>query len=281
MTPATAAFDAELVRVMRDLPAAPRVLVELGQLIRNPHTDSRDVVALLRQDSGLVARILQVANSAAYGRNEPVGSIEEAVASIGFGEVLRLVGAVAALQLADCDLRYHGMDCPRVRENALFTAVTMEKLAKVGGEDWRSCYTVGLLRSIGKIALERMTPGPKAVPYAGSDERDLDFWEIRTWGVSNCEVAERILLAWRLPHETVIAIKHHYRPAGKHNPVIHMLVLASCAAQDRGYGLPGEESLLRIGPENLAKAGLNEHEFRDACEHAQRVFQRLGSCVGG
>lgn len=265
---------------MRDLPAAPRLLVELGQLIRNPRADSRDVVALLKQDPGLVARIIRVANSAAYGRDEPAGSIEDAVASIGFGEVHRLVGVVATLQMADCDLPYHGVGCPRVRENALFTAVTMERLAEICGEDMRSCYTVGLLRSIGKIALGRMSPGRDAVPFGRSEEQDLDFWEVGTWGMSNCDVAERILLRWRLPHETVIAIKHHYRPAGKHNPIIHLLVLAACAAQDRGYGLPGEEPLLRIGPENFAKAGLNEQEFRCACEQAQRAFQRLGSCVG-
>ena len=116
----------------------------------------------------------------------------------------------------------------RLRENALFIAVTMEELAEQCGEEPRSCYTVGLLRSIGKMALEELAKDDPAVqPFAASGETELDVWEKNIWGMSNCDVAEKILVHWRLPHETVIAIKHHYHPAGKHNPVIHLLTLAA------------------------------------------------------
>lgn len=272
----TSISDADLVRVAQDLPAAPRLLVELGQLIRDPRVDSREVVALLRQDPALVARLICMANSAAYGRAEPAASLEEAVAGIGFREVHRLVGAVAATQLGDQRLEHYGVDGPRLLENALFVAVIMEELAEECGEEPRSCYTVGLLRSIGKMALELLAKGGAgASPFATSGETELDVWEKKTWGVNNCEVAEKILVHWRLPHETVIAIKHHYHPAGKHNPVIHMLTLAAGSAEDRCCGLPGEETLLKITPENFAKAGLNERTFQKASERAQRTFQRL------
>jgi HD-like signal output (HDOD) protein len=273
---ATAFSDTELIQVAQDLPSAPRLLVELGQLIRNPRTDSREIVALLRQDPALVARILRMANSAAYARAEPVGSLEEAVAGIGFREVHRLVGAVAATQLSDQHLPLYGVEGARLRENALFVAVIMEELAEECGEEPRSCYTVGLLRSIGKMALELLGQrDPSILSFAASGETALDAWEKETWGLTNCEVAEKILVHWRLPHETVIAIKHHYHPAGKHNPVIHLLTLATASAQDRCYGLPGEEAVIKITPENFTKGGLDERVFRQACERAQRTFQRL------
>ena len=273
---ATSFSDTELIRIAQELPAAPRLLVELGQLIRNPRTDSRDVVALLRQDPALVARIIRMANSAAYARAEPAGSLEEAVAGIGFGEVHRLVGAIAATQLADQKLPLYGVDGVRLRENALFVAVNMEELAELCGEEPRSCYTVGLLRSIGKMALELLGKrDPGTTLFADSGETALDAWEKKTWGLTNCEVAEKILLHWRLPHETVIAIRHHYHPSGKHNPIIHLLTLAAASAEDRLHGLPGEEALLRITPENFTKAGLDERTFIKAGERAQRTFQRL------
>lgn len=268
--------DAELIQVAQELPAAPRLLVELGQLIRDVRTDSREVVALLRQDPALVARIIRMANSAAYARAEPAGSLEEAVAGIGFREVHRLVGAVAATQLADQKLTLYGVDGVRLRQNALFVAVNMEEIAEECGEEPRSCYTVGLLRSIGKMALEQLgRRDPQVRPYAESGESELDTWEKKTWGIGNCDVAEKILVHWRLPHETVIAIKHHYRPAGKHNPVIHLLTLAAGSAEDRCYGLPGEEALLKITQENFVKAGLDQRTFLKAAERAQRTFQRL------
>ena len=273
--------DADLVRVAQDLPAAPRLLVELGQLIRDPRVDSREVVALLRQDPGLVARLIRMANSAAYARAEPAGSLEEAVAGVGFREVHRLVGAVAATQLADQRLDLYGVDGARMRENALFVAVTMEELAEECGEEARNCYTVGLLRSIGKMALDLLARRDPAVqPFATSGETELDVWEKKTWGMSNCDVAEKVLTHWRLPHETVIAIKYHYHPAGKHNPVIHLLALAAASAEDRCCGLPGEEPLLKITPENFTKAGLDERTFFKAGERAQRTYQRLHAAVG-
>lgn len=271
----------ELIRVAQDLPAGPRLLVELGQLIRNPGVDAADVIALLRQDASLVARILRMANSPAYARAEPAGSIEEAVASIGFREVHRLVGAVAATQLGEQKLRLYGVDGTQVRINALFVAVTMEELAEECGEEPRSCYTVGLLRSVGKMALELLAKNTLAVrSFAESGETDLDDWEKRTWGIGNCEVAEKILVHWRLPHETVIAIRHHYHTLGKHNPVIHLLKLAASSAEDRCHGLPGEEALLKITPDNFAKAGLDERVFQRACERAQRTFERLHAATG-
>lgn len=273
--------DTDLIRVAQDLPAAPRLLVELGQAIRNPNVDARDVTALLRQDSSMVSRLIRMANSAAYARAEPAGSIEEALACIGFREVHRLVGAVAATQLADVRATLYGVEGSQMRLNSLFSGVVMEELAEISGEEPRGCYTVGLLRSIGKMALERLTPadGP-AVPFAESGEKELDVWERNTWGVTNGEVGERILLHWRLPHETVTAIRDHYRPAQRHNPITHLLNLAAGAAEHRCYGLPGEETYWQFTPDNFLKSGVNASAFQTATERAQRTFQRLHVAVG-
>ena len=268
--------------VAQELPAAPRLLVELSQVIRHPRVDAAEITALLRQDPSLVARLIRMANSAVYGRAEPAGSIEEALACIGFREVHRLVGVVAASHLAEQRLGLYGVDGARLRENALFVAVIMEELAELAGEEPRSCYTVGLLRSIGKMALEQLA-GEEAAPvppFAASGESELDVWEQSVWGTTNCEVAERILLHWRLPHETVIAIRHHYHPANLHNPIIHLLNLAAGSAEHRCYGLPGEERFWQFMPENFAKAGIDPRKFQTATERAQRTFQRLHAAVG-
>lgn len=268
--------EIQLIQVAAELPAAPRLAVELGQAIRNPRIDAREITALLRQDPALVARLIRIANSAVYARAEPAGSLEEALACIGFQEMHRLVGAVAATQLADQKLEYYGIAGETLRANALFVAVIMEELAEATGEEPRGAYTVGLLRSVGKMALDRVARGSDAIPpFATSGETELDVWETRHWGMNNCRAAELILKHWRLPHETVTAVLHHYRPAGRHNPIIHLLSLAAGSAADRLYGLQGEAGYWKPTPENFAKAGINERGFQIASERAQRTFQRL------
>lgn len=277
---ASAFSDTDFLKVAQQLPTAPRLLVELSQIIRKPFVNTHEIVARLRQDAGLVSRLIAVANSAVYARAEPAGSIEEAVTAIGFREVHRLVGAIASRQLGDQPLELHGIGGARLRENALFVAVVMEELAEETGEEPRACYTVGLLRSIGKMALDRVARGGEIPPFGVSGETELAAWERKYWGVDNCRVAELILKNWRLPHETVIAIQHHYFPTGRHNPVIHLLALAAAAAQDRYFGLPGEESYLQVTPENFARAGITARGYQLACERAQRTFDRLHAAVG-
>ena len=272
--------ETEFRLVAQELPAAPRLLVEIGQLFRKPSVDVADITALLRQDTALVARLIRMANSAVYGRAEPAGSIEEALACIGFREVHRLIGVVAAAHLSDLPLKLYGIDCERLHQNSLFVAVIMEELAEEAGEDPGSCYTVDLLRSIGKMALDRLAEENPAQTFAASGETELDVWEQKNWGITNCEVAEKILLHWRLPQDTVVSIRHHYRPDHRHNPIIHLLNLAAGSAHDRLFGLPGEENFWKPTPENFAKAGLSERNFQRASERAQRTFQRLCATTG-
>jgi HD-like signal output (HDOD) protein len=273
--------DIEIHQIAAKLPTAPRLLVEFGQLMHHPHTGSDDIVALLRQDLPLVAQIIRMANSAAYAPAEPVGSLERALAVVGFAEVHRLVGVVAAAQLADQTMRLYPVDGAKLRLNSLFVAVLMEELARPAGERPRSCYTVGLLRTIGMMALERLAaPGAGIPPFRESGETVLTAWEQKHWGLTNMEAAEKILRHWRLPPATTVAIRHHCQPAGRHHPIIHLLTLAAAAAADRFYGIPGEETYWRLTPENFTKAGLDERGYHAACEQAQRKYEQLRIAVG-
>lgn len=263
----------------QQLSTAPRLLSELGRLVRAPETDANDVVALLRRDSSLVSRVLQMANSAAYARAEHIGSIEDAVVAVGFGEVHRLVGALASTQLADQPLPLHGIMPARCRENSLFVATVMEELGTRAELDAHACYTVGLLRTLGKSVLERAAQheGLQVPPFAASGEARVETWQRRYWGVDGWQVAATVLRHWQLPEEIVCAIEFHAHPEGRPEPVVHLLQIAAAyAAKDR-YALPGESP--RMDAETLKMAGLTMEQCRGALESAERTFMRLRSSV--
>jgi len=274
--------DQELLNAAKELPGAPRLLVELGILVNDPATDATEVTDLLKQDPSLAARIIRMANSAAYGRAEPVSSVEGAVTCVGFAEVHRLVGALAVTQLAEKPLEHYRLEPQRLREVSLFTAVLMEELAHYAGENPRRCYTLGLLRSVGIMALQILArqPGRQIPPFDSGTGQPLDEWEKTHWGIDNCEAAEVILREWRLPAETVSAVRHHYRPDGKQNPVIHLLALAAGAAYDRYQGLPGEEFYWNANHENFRMAGIDLKAFQLAGEKTQKTFARLEAALG-
>lgn len=273
--------DEELIEVAQGLPAAARLLVELGQLIRNPDTDTRDVTAVLRRDPALVSRLIRIANGATYARAEPAASLEEAVSCIGFAEVHRLVGALASAQQSEIKLSSYATDPALARHNALFVAIIMEQLAGLADEDPRAAYTIGLLRSIGRMVLDQVaTRYVGVIPYDSVKWPAIHEWEQEHWDRTSAEVSEKVLVHWRMPAETALAIRHHCQPGNKHNPMIHLLNLAAGAADHRSYGLPGEEGYWQFLPENFAKAGVDPKQFQRAAEAADRTFHRLIKATG-
>lgn len=67
----------------RRLPATRRNLLQLLAAVRNPETNTTDLVSLIEQDVGLSFRLLRFLNSATFGMPREVTSIERSVVLLG------------------------------------------------------------------------------------------------------------------------------------------------------------------------------------------------------
>jgi HD-like signal output (HDOD) protein len=266
-----------LLQIAQTFPSTPHILAELGLLLKNPNVELMDIALQLKRDPTLTARLIKLGNSAAFAQAEPVASVEVAINLAGFQEVHRLVGIAMMEQFGDSGLAAYGVPSRRLRENSLFTALLMEELARPADEDPRTAYTIGLLRSIGKVGLDRAArdfpPGDRysalPEPMAVSD------WEKSVFGITNNEAAATIMKSWRFPHETVKAISEHYAPAGRHLPLTHLLNLAANMADKIGYGLPGEEGYWLETEEVYRKAGVKMRDAKPFIDRAHAAFDRL------
>jgi HD-like signal output (HDOD) protein len=266
-----------LLHVVKALPAAPQILARLGHLRLDPNTDLADVCALLRCDAALTARIMRIANSPAYSAGKSFASIEQALARVGFGEIYKIAGFAAVTQMANQNLRLYGVTGPQLRENSLLTALMMEAIAESAGADAHEAHSAGLLRSTGKIALDGITRDSSlGISLDGMITGSLSEWEIGVAGLCNSEAAAFILNEWRFPVGIVAAIGYHYAPAtaSSARDLAHMLNLAAGAADRLGYGLPGEQSYWRLGPEILAEARISQEHLDEATRSA---FERFGN----
>lgn len=268
--------EERLLRVAQEFPVATQIMAELAPLLRDPDTDLADIATVLKRDMSLVSQLIRIANSAALAQSEPVATVENAVACIGCREVYRIVGLAALAKVPDTGLKLYGIDADRLRDNALLTALIMEEMGEPAGEDPRIAYTIGLLRPIGRIVLDRLAPDAGAPGGWNPDQApDLHAWELDHFGRSNPEVAEIVLQNWHFPHETRAAIRHHLAPAGRHLPLTHLLHLAAALAEKGGYGLPGETGAWTMAEETFAKAGLTEDNALRAAQYALVGFERL------
>lgn len=269
-----------LLHVAKSLPAAPRILAELGHLLIDPNSDMSVVTALLRRDTALTARIIRISNSAFYNVGHPYASLEEALARVGYMEVYRLTGFAAVSQVADKPLALYGVSGAEVRRNSLLTALLAEILAERVGIEARMAYTAGLMRSVGKIALDGAArSGPNRGTYPGISGGPLAKWEFGLAGIDNCEAAGIILKEWRFPAVIVAAVREHYLLRNEASPVAQLLNIAAGAAERGGHPFPGETDYWQPLPVALESVELTPEDVDEALQSALEQFDPVRAAV--
>lgn len=270
-----------LLRVAQAFPATPRVMADLGRLLRDPGANLLEVTALLKQDTTLAARLLRIANSVALGQAQHVGAIEDAAALIGLREIHRLVGAVTVDQFAQANYPLYGFSGPRLRDNALFVALLMEELALGARLDPHVAYATGLFRSTGKLALEKLAGTNHDVkPFHDGPGVGLELWEKHSFGITSNEATAVILQQWRFPNEIAQAIGRHFAVSTSQLPLAWLLNLASRVADERGFGLAGEAGYWADPVEAQQRCGLDPQRHLHAVERAAQSYDRLTRAIG-
>jgi HD-like signal output (HDOD) protein len=282
--PAAAPTTEAILRVAQKLPTNPAVLGKLQRLLANSDTDLDDICALLKRDLALSVRILRISNSPFYGSAAIRTSMEDAVGCVGYNEIYKVVGLTVASQIVSADLHFYGYKAERLWENFLCSALAMESVAQCVGLNPRSAYTIGLMRSIGKIALDRLAaesrPHPK--PYAQGAE-PLTKWEVRIFGCDSAAIGAVLLKGWNFAGETAAAVRQHYRPELEPIGSISSFALniAGRITEELGCGLPGEESYWDGFESKLEHAKLSESEYKMCVEETRVALDNVRLIVFG
>jgi HD-like signal output (HDOD) protein len=267
-----------IFQIARTLPATPKVLARLGELFLDINVGLDEVADLIKRDAALTARIIRISNSVVYGGSVRIGALEEAVNRVGFSEVHRLVGLITSNLLADRPLLYYGVTAEPLREHMLYTALACEALSEECGIDSRSAYTIGLMRTIGMLVLDRVAERLSGIPpYDHGRLGGYPVWEGIAFGLSNTEVAAMILADWHFPPEIVGAVREHYllRPEDYDNRLACLLNVAGRVVAEAGHTLPGDRRYWELSPRKLEIIGLGEDQVHAAGERARTAFERL------
>jgi HD-like signal output (HDOD) protein len=258
-----------LMNATKTFPAAPRILAKVGRSMLMLDTDLEAVAALLRLDPAITLLVMRVANSAAYNQREPFASLEEALARLGFAKAYRLIGVAAVRQLSDQDLPFYGLSGTQLRQNSLLTALLVELLAPVAGVCSHAAYTAGLLRTVGRIALDRLAQS-RELQTGWMDGTEVDVEEA-LFGMNSAQASAMLLEEWHFPAETVRAIREHTDPHSK-DRLAGLLNLSAAMAHQNGYEMPGEERCWNCSHERMEYLGLSEQVLQEALKISLKRF---------
>ena len=190
-----------------DLATLAPAAMEVVRLADDEDATVADLVQVISMDPGLTARLLRLANSAAYSPVNEITSLDRATAMLGVRTV-KLVSL--GFTLVD-NLQDGPVDTSTIWRRALSTSVLARELTDRVNKRFRDdAFVAGLLGQIGKLALLRYPVYANVVLERGPwltahEERAL-------LGFSSDEVSARVLETWRMPPVVADAVRYRHDP---------------------------------------------------------------------
>jgi HD-like signal output (HDOD) protein len=197
----------EAIAKIEKFSPAPRVLGRATKLLADPNADLGEIGELIRTDLALTTDIIRGANSAYYGGGERVSSLDRAMQKVGFRECLRLLNLSVARTLSGSELSCYGIGSEEYWAESLFNGLFMEFLAKRAGViDTDTAHTTGLLRFIGRLAINRALVDLGAGIF-WDGQSPVHEWELSQIGFTHTQAAGYLLRAWQFSDEIIRAIE--------------------------------------------------------------------------
>lgn len=262
-----------------------QVLIQLNATLADDASSTQDIVALVRLDTGLTARVITSANSILFGRGLPVGSVEEAVIRVGVREIRRLLLRSITYELTGGALRSYGLARGDLWNRSLACALAMEMLARELKRSEDVCHTMGLMHGVGMIVIDQWlarTADDPTISLGDPYSARLGEREVSLVGYTNCEAGAMLLESWKFPESIVAVVGNQEAPllAGRFAKMACMLVLARWQARviTRPHELHNATEWPDAGV--METAGFTLEQLRDLIPPAQELFVQQKSAVG-
>ena len=204
----------DLVRDVRQLPAAPEVLPKLMRLLQDANSSMENVVNLIRIDPGTAARVLQISNSAFYSKGTRCLTFEESVNRVGYIKIYELVAFAVSSQLLLQPLQSYQMGTTELWQRSVSCAIGAEVLSLNTAADVEGAYTIGLLHAVGLVVVNTWAKEKGREFHLASAGLPLETTEAekKSIGFTNANVAAALMKAWGFPTKIIEPIRWQYAP---------------------------------------------------------------------
>lgn len=204
----------DIVREVRHLPSAPKVLPRLKQLLGDGNSNMHEIVALVRLDPGIAARVLQLANSTYFSGGVRCFTVDEAVNRVGYSQVYELVAYAVASQVLVRPLTVYGIEADDLWRMSVSCALAAESLAERTKQDRDVAYTTGLLHCVGMVAIDEWAvrhPRPLRFKNNGFPREAVES-ERAELGFTQAETGCALLKHWGFPNSISEPVRWQYTP---------------------------------------------------------------------
>ena len=195
-------------------PSMPKAGVKLMGLLKKKDVPIADIERIARQDPGLTANVLKLANSAYFGVPSKISSLKQAIISLGTRRFYQIAFAACMSDTMDKEIEGYDMPPGDLWRHSIAVSKTAEAITKyLKMTDEIDFFTPALLHDMGKLVLGIFVKdefqainniAAKGVPQVMAENMIL--------GIDHAEIGAQVLASWSLPIEIVNAVRWHHIP---------------------------------------------------------------------
>ena len=235
-----------IISKIDQLAPIPQVATKITTMTQDPECGLSDISKVIMYDATITANILKIVNSAAYGLNRKIESIQEAVTLLGLKELVQMI----FMSVASGNLKRacSGYD---LEEGALWkhSAASAFLAGKMGdtkkGVDGNLVFTAALLKDIGKVLLNQYVCDDLKEIENLVFRQDYTFLdaERKIIGIDHAQLGGIIAKKWNFSDRMVSLIQDHHlsdeNSIGDQEVCIIYLADTICSMMGIGTGTDG------------------------------------------
>jgi len=230
-----------IVGSMESLSTAPETYMKLMQAIANQNSSARELAGIVESDPALMAKVLQVANSAFFGLPQATYQIDKAISSLSINMLRHIVLGLEVFSKVDSTNKIDGFSVEIVQQEALAVGALAKKILASEGHVAEEAMLGGMLHDVGQLVLATHKPERlrETLEIANREQICIYQAEHDHFSVGHAEIGAYLLGIWGLPYPVVEAVAYHHCPSRvpelKMGPLVAVhLADAILSAQRRG-----------------------------------------------
>ncbi len=201
---------ARLIEKIDSLPALPETVRRVREAMDNPDSSVADVADIIMMDPPMAAKVLSVANSAAYGFRQRVNDVTHGVSLLGLREAY---GLVLSASVQSFYARSTNFDHRQFWAESMDCASASRIIARhTGRQNAFGLFSAALLHDLGRVALTEAAPQLYSQVDQNLPPGQLLAREEEVLGMTHTEAGHTLALKWDLPSEITEPIRFHHRP---------------------------------------------------------------------
>ncbi len=235
-------FREQAIENLNALPPFPLVFYKILDITENVHGSRDELLRALSLDQAIVAKVLQIANSAYYGLEKKVSTVDRAVALIGENMVREVAIYCSTYVILRRPLARFRLSARQFWEHSVTASLAARCIATRKIPHIREkALVAGLLHDIGKLAMDGLIDQnlEEEIQERLEKGRPLDEIEKDLFGIDHCEAGCLFAEKWSFPDDIRDAISYHHRPgqAADHLHLVYLIQVADKIAHVLSAGI--------------------------------------------